>query len=149
MKLFLNAVSEKGIAYTPDWMKIQFTKEGVEYVLTLDIQAFIDFKGSGLNCRAKGELIPWELLNVDTDEEFNLEENEIKFTKKQVIDAIKNANAFTIGVFPVTSMHQDESVIFNDAKEDKLMSCDGELFISLNDENFDFEFVFETELNYF
>ena len=56
--MYLYGESKLEIGYTPDW--IRFEHDDEEW--TFDIQGDIDYDPNRLNCRIKGELIPWTLV---------------------------------------------------------------------------------------
>jgi len=147
MRLYLNAESKKGIGYTPDWLKVSYKEEGQEFDLTLDIQGEIDFEDNGLNCRCKGDLIPWTLCNVETGTEEDLselseEESVNRFPVKRIAEILQTGTSFVVGVCPV-----GDDDAFEEAEDDVLNNCTGscELYDGENDCEISFEF--ETELN--
>ena len=43
MRLYLSAKSKSHSGYTPDWLKVSYTEDGIDYDLILDIQGDIDY----------------------------------------------------------------------------------------------------------
>lgn len=143
MRLYLEANTTKNVGYTPDWVKIYYFNEKEEEIeLTLDVQGEIDYENDGLNCRVKGDLIPWVLINDETGEEIDLEADEkaaAEFTDERVFELFKSSDAYRIGVYPV-----DDST--NDWEGDVFTECEGtlEMFVG---ELLEHDFTFEVEVN--
>ena len=110
MRLYLNAKSKNNIGYTPDWLKVTYTNEkGEDIELTLDIQGFTDYHTDGLNCRTKGELLPWTTYDLETGEETDLssiENIEEIYSVDYLIDIIENGDDHIIGVFPADTSEE-------------------------------------------
>lgn len=144
MRLYLNAKSKNGIGYTPDWLQVRFDN----YELILDIQGAIDYDKETLDCRCKGELIPWTLLNLETGDETDLwelpkEKIEEMFPEKRIAEIVCDSKDYRIGVYPV------DDDIFEEALMDVLSDGNG-LFEMFIDENHYYtkEFKFDTEVNF-
>lgn len=148
MRLYLRAESAKRIEYTPEWIKVDFKENNQDMELTLDIRGEIDYKADGLNCRCKGELVPWVLWNYKTGNEINLgelseEEIEDMFPLKRIADIICKSNVFTIGLYPVN----DGENIFPMTEDDTLTDCEGKILIYDGEAEHVKDFTFEAELN--
>lgn len=149
MRLYLSAESKQNIGYTPDWLRVQFNHDGKEFELTLDIQGDIDYSPDTLNCRCKGELIPWVLNDLEEGDETDLstlsvEEIESVWPDKKIAEIIRNSNYYEIGIYPV----HDNDEGFELAKKDTLNNCKGTLEIYIDENNqYAVDFEFETELN--
>ena len=153
MKLYVTAESKNNIGYTPDWLKVLYEKNGQELELTLDIHGEISYDENSLNCRCKGNLIPWVLYNLENGKEIdlsNLDEEELEeefdemFSIKRIVEILQNGTYFTIGVFPVNTLEENLKL----AEEDVFSNCHGELYIydGENEHMICFEFD-ETEVN--
>ena len=149
MRLYLSAESKNNIGYTPDWMKVNYEKDGNPMVLTLDIQGDIDYDPNTLSCRCKGELIPWVLYDCETGDETDLstlseKEIEVLFPAAKIAEILDSNNVYEIGIYPV----DDSDEIFELAEKDTLSNCEGRLEMYVDDDHYytkDFEF--EVELN--
>lgn len=145
MRLYLDSETTKNIGYTPDWIKIFYFNEKEEEVeLTLDIRGEIDYENDGLDCRVKGELVPWVLYNCETGEEIDLEADEeaaAEFTDEKVFELFKNSDGYTLGIYPV-----DDST--NDWEDDVFTEREGTLEVCIDGEILSHEFRdFEIEVN--
>ena len=145
MRLYLDAKSKNNVGYTPDWIKVQFEKDGKICDLVLDIHGEIDYDNTCLSCRVKGELVPWVLWNNDGDEinlyEWDEVEIEKMFSDQKVAEIICNGEYFEIGIYPT-----DDN--FEKAENDILSECNGLVEIYIDEDHYySKEFVFETELN--
>lgn len=134
MRLFLEANTTQNIGYTPDWVKIYFFNEKEEEMeLTLDIQGELGYENNGFNCRVKGDLIPWVLVNCDTGEEIDLELDEKAasgFTGERVFELFKNSDTYIVGVYPVDDSTNDwEDDVFTE-KKGRLEVCIGGKVVS-------------------
>lgn len=146
MRLYLNAKSKNKIGYTPDWLKVTYTNEkGEDIELTLDIQGFTDYHTDCLNCRTKGELLPWVTYDLETGEETELhgiENIEMLYPEDRLLDIIENGMNHTIGVFPADTSEEGiaaaEEVDGEDLGYGEAKLMWGERTV---------EFTFETELN--
>ena len=149
MRLYLSAESKNNIGYTPDWMKVNYEKDGNPMVLTLDIQGDIDYDPNTLSCRCKGELIPWVLYDCETGDETDFsalseKEIEVLLPAAKIAEILDSNNVYEIGIYPV----DDSDEIFELAEEDTLSNCEGRLEMYVDDDHYctkDFEF--EVELN--
>lgn len=149
MRLYLYGKSKYNIGYTPDWLKVYYYEEdGQMFELVLDIQGSIDYVKDSLNCRCKGDLIPWVLWNCETGDEIDLyelseEEIEIKFPDKRIAEIICNSDTFEVGIYPVN----DD--VYEEAMTDVLTDCEGkfEMYIGEEDLDYEKEFKFDVELN--
>lgn len=149
MRLYLSAESKQNIGYTPDWLKVDYNKDGKNFTLTLDIQGEIDYDPHALSCRCKGELIPWVLYDLDEGDEINLyemseEEVDELLPDTTVAEIINNSETYEIGIYPV----DDSDEVFELAEEDVLTNCEGcfEMYID-EDNHYNIDFKFDTELN--
>ena len=149
MRLYLSAESEQKIGYTPDWLRVQFERDGKELLLTLDIHGEIGYCTDTLSCRCKGDLIPWVLYDLNEGDEFDLstlpeEELEIAWSDERIAEIIRNGNYYEVGIYPVG----DSDEIIKLAEEDTLTNCEGRVEIYIDENNyFTKDFEFETELN--
>lgn len=139
MRLCLNAESKNKIGYTPDWLKVTYK----EKELTLDIQGDVDYENDSLNCRCKGELIPWTLYDLKKGEEVELydlskEEVDKILPVKKIVKFLQKGSNFIIGIYPA-----NDSLKL--AKDDILTGCAGFLDIYDGDKDFHINFEFETE----
>jgi len=145
MRLYLEANTTKGVGYTPDWVRIYYFNEKKEEMeLTLDIQGEISYEDDGFNCRVKGDLIPWVLINDDTGEEVDFEFDEkaaAEFTNERVFELFKNSHTYIVGVYPV-----DDST--NDWEDDVFTEKKGILEVCIGGEVVSHEFAgFDIEVN--
>lgn len=145
MRLYLDSKSEKKVGYTPDWIKIfYFNEKGEEMELTLDIHGEIEYKDDSLDCRVKGEFVPWVLTNCETGEEIDFEANEeaaAEFTDERVFELFKASKNYTLGVYPV-----DDST--NAWEDDVFTEREGTLEVCINGEVLSHEFRnFDIEVN--
>lgn len=145
MRLYLDSKSEKKLGYTPDWIKIfYFNEKGEEMELTLDIRGEIGYEIDGLDCRVKGEFVPWVLINCETGEEIDFEANEeaaAEFTDERVFELFKASKNYTLGVYPV-----DDST--NAWEDDVFTEREGTLEVCINGEVLSHEFRdFDIEVN--
>lgn len=156
MRLYLEADSQKNIGYTPDWIQCSFFKNNKEYLITFDINALIDYSCEKLDCRCKGELIPWTLYEYDADgyrsEEIDLQESKYReyvekyFTPKRIAEIIQCAVDFTVGIYPADEEEtypEDEEY----AKQDTLSLGTGLFEYCCDNVCISKEFEFVTELN--
>lgn len=146
MRLYLNAESKNGIGYTPDWLKVFYTVGGDEYTLTLDIRGWIDYDNEGLNCRCKGELVPWVLYNHETGDEHDLSElpeDVVNFTSGPIANIICNGNEFTVGVYPVNDSDENMEMVDSDI----LSNGTGSFEMYVDGESYEKEFEFDVEVN--
>jgi hypothetical protein len=136
------------IGYTPDWLKVSYKKDRQNFELTLDIQGEITYNNNCLNCRCKGDLIPWVLYNCENGDEidlYDLSEAEVDkmFPIKKIAELLQVGTDFRIGVYPINS--DDE--IFKLADEDVLSDCIGLCEIYDGENEHQISFIFETEFN--
>lgn len=143
MRLYLNAKSKNNIGYTPDWLKVTYTNEkGEDIELTLDIQGFTDYHTDCLNCRVKGELLPWTTCDLETGEEVDLskiEGVELLYPIEKLINIIENSDEYIIGIFPADTSEDGIAA----AEEDEVEDGEAELIFG----EYIIDFKFETELN--
>ena len=153
MRLYLKAESRNKVGYVPDWIKVSYKEEGKELELTLDIRGEIDYDKNMLNCRCKGDLVPWTLYDLNTGEEKKLSElNEEELQKLFPISKIANiihiGTEFRVGLFP----ESDYENKFELAEKDILSSCEGCCDISYsskgNNVSYSKTFAFEVEMNF-
>ena len=145
MRLYLNSKSERKLGYTPDWIKIFYSNEKDEEMeLTLDVRGDIDYEKDGLDCRVKGELVPWVLINCETGEETDLEADKdvaAEFTDERVFELFKNSLTYRVGVYPV-----DDST--NAWEDDVFTEREGTLEVCIHGEILSHEFRdFDIEVN--
>lgn len=145
MRLYLDSKTTKKLGYTPDWIKIfYFNEKEEEMELTLDVRGEIDYENDGLDCRVKGELVPWVLYNCETGEEIDLEADEeaaAEFTIERVFELFKNSDGYTLGIYPV-----DDST--NAWEDDVFTEREGTLEVCIDGEILSHEFRdFEIEVN--
>ena len=148
MRLYLNADSKKNIGYTPDWLKVVYTENEIDFELTLDIQGEIDYDNKSLNCRCKGDLIPWVLCDLEDGDETDLselseEECDELFPVKKIAEIICNGSDHRIGIFPV----KNDDKTFELAEDDELTNCEAYLEMYDGENDYEHHFIFETELN--
>lgn len=147
MRLYLNAESKNNVGYIPDWLRVSYQKDGQNYELTLDIQAWIDYNNECLSCRCKGDLIPWVLRNCGTGNEIDLSsvsgsEHDILFQNKKIAKIICNGSNYEVGVYPA-----DEEK-FDLAEKDILKHGEGSFEMYIDEDNYiQKDFQFTTELN--
>ena len=152
MRLYLRGNSKNEIGYVPDWIKIYYEEGNREYELVLDIQGSIDYSDTKLDCRCKGDLIPWVLWDFETGEEIDLyelseEEIEERFPDKVIAKSFTKSHGFTVGVYPMCPCDMDEHDLFELAGKDKITECEGYFECYVDDEFYEVNFVFDTELN--
>lgn len=154
MILYLTAKSKEKISYTPDWIKMSYKEDKVNYELTLDIQGHIDYDNNTLNCRCKGVLLPWTLLNFKTGDETDLLSYELlttgytekNFSNEKIIEIFKEGYEFRVGVYPSMVNNDEES--FKKAKKDKFETGYGKVVLYPEEGGiFTKQFAFETEVN--
>lgn len=149
MRLYLSAKSELNIGYTPDWLKVTYEQDGMPFELTLDLQGITDYSPETLDCRFKGELIPWVLCNLETGHETDLDslsEQDAQniFPDKRIANIICGSDNYTIGIYPICD--NDEGLDL--AKKDKLTNCEGRFEIYIDEEHhYTKDFKFDVELN--
>lgn len=153
MRLYLNADSKTGVGYTPDWLKVPYQEDKEEFELTLDIWGETDYDRTGLNCRTKGDLLPWTLVNLTTGEETDLselskEEVDMKFPVEKLAEILHRASAeervFTVGIFPVNCTNSGEASVY---KADVISNGEGSCEFHDGNKVYEIKFRFETELN--
>lgn len=148
MRLYLSGDSKNQLGYTADWIKFDFKEDGKDCTLTLDLMGETDFDPDNLSLRFKGDVTPWvfECWEDDIDEDLSeLDEDELveRFSIKRVIDIIKKAYLFRVGLYPAN----DEDEVIKKAEQDEITDCTGRIEIWCNDELFERDFEFEYELN--
>lgn len=150
MILYLKADSKNKVGYTPDWLKVRYSENGQDFELVLDIQGSIDYDMDCLNCRCKGDLVPWVLHNLTTGDEvdlYDLEIDEINamFPDDKVASIIRGSNDFEVGIYP----RKDDDEGIKLAEGDVLSNCHGKLEMPIDGGNrYETYFKFEVELNY-
>lgn len=152
MRLYLNGESKNKVGYTPDWLRVSFMKNGERMELTLDIQGDIGYDENCLSCRCKGELIPWVLSNCESGDEVDLysmtdEEVNALFPDERVAKIICESEDYEIGIYPVTNGDCNDEEIFERAEDDEVSNCKGSFEMFVDDQCYEKEFEFETELN--
>lgn len=153
MRLYLSAESKMGIGYTPDWLKVPYREGNEEFVLTLDIWGETDYDRNGLNCRTKGDLLPWTLVNVTTGVEtdygmLSQEEAGKLFPMEKLAEILHRASAeeraLTVGIFPVNCTNTRQASVY---AEDVVSNGTGTCKLHDSDKVYEIQFRFETELN--
>jgi len=153
MRLNLKAESKTGVGYTPDWLKVSYRESKEDFELTLDIWGETDYDRNGLNCRTKGDLLPWTLVNLTTGEETDLsvlskEEMEKKFPVEKLADILHRASAeeqiFTVGIFPVNCTNTRVASVY---AEDVVSNGEGTCVLYDGNKVYEIKFRFDTELN--
>lgn len=146
MRLYLNAKSKSHRGYTPDWLKVSYKEDGINYDLTLDIQGEFDYDPEYLNCCCKGNLNPWVLYNCTSGEEIDLyelseEEVSAMFPILKIIEILRKGTEFVVGVYPV-----DDTNYCSEDAEDDLSEGTGscELFDGETLHTIDFKFTVES-----
>ena len=152
MRLYLNAESKNNIGYTPDWLKVSYQENGEDFELTLDIQGDIEYDTDCLNCRCKGDLIPWVLYDCENGDEIDLysmtdEQIEKIFPDERVAKIICDGSDHRIGIYPVTNGDCEDEEIFEMAEDDDVSDGKGSFAMLVDGEYYHKEFEFETELN--
>ena len=145
MRLYLSAHSEKKIGYTPDWIRVTFEEEGARYELTLDIQGMIDYSKDTLDCRCKGELVPWTLYDLESGAETDLSsmtetEVEERFPDEYIASCFCKSQTFEVGRYPAA-----EEVTYETAANDTLSNCEG-FFEAYPDFTKEFSFIVENNM---
>ena len=153
MRLYLNADSKTGAGYTPDWLKVPYQDGNNEFELTLDIWGETDYDRTGLNCRTKGELLPWTLINLTTGAETDFsglskEEVEKMLPVEKLAEILHRASAeervFTVGIFPVNCTNSGEASVY---KADVISNGEGSCELHDGNKVYEIKFRFDTELN--
>lgn len=153
MRLNLNAESKTGVGYTPDWLKVSYREGKEELELTLDICGETDYDGNGFNCRTKGDLLPWTLVNLTTGEETDLsklskEEVDKKFPVEKLAEILHRASSeervFTVGIFPVNCTNSGQASVY---KADVISKGEGSCEFHDGNKVYEIKFRFDTELN--
>lgn len=150
MRLYLYAESKNNVGYIPDWLKIKYGENGERLELTLDVQASIDYSDDELNCRCKGDLVPWSLWNYGTGEEIDLDlmskaELEKIMPNEKIVEIICKSDNYVVGIYPV----DDSEETFELVKGDRLHRCEGLLEMYIDEKHFiEKRFEFEAELNF-
>lgn len=145
MNLYLNAESNNKIGYIQDWLKISYEN----FELTLDIQGDIDYENDCLNCRCKGDLIPWVLYNNESGNEINLYDLSTKEVDKvypvnRIAEILQKGTNFRIGVYPVDDREENMKL----AEEDVLSNCSGLLVLGMGDSTTESRINFEFEVEH-
>ena len=145
MRLYLYAESENNIGYTPDWIQVSYEENGKMYELNLDIQGEISYDPKLLDCRCKGELIPWTLVELEEGDEIDLseypEESE-KFTYQKIAEIFEKGTNFLVGIYPV-----DDANIDDDSIESNTGTGRFEIYIAEENKEFVKNFLFDMEVN--
>jgi len=146
MRLYLNAKSKNNIGYTPDWLKVSYVEDRQNFELTLDIHGDIDYDPNSLDCRCKGDLIPWVLYNNTNGSEIDLydlseEEVDEMFPIKRIAELLQMGTEFIVGIYPVNDSEENLKLCNEDTFSDCIGIC--ELYDGEND--YEIRFEFETE----
>lgn len=144
MRLYLSADTKEKIGYTPDWIRVSYTEGGTDYELTLDIFSEIDYMPDTLDCRCKGDLEPFSLVNRTTGEDVNLEAIE---NIEEVFSIKKLADIFRYGRDIAVSLDiiKDEEW-YELARKDEFSNCRGTLCLFDGEEEHEINFTFTPEL---
>lgn len=142
MILYLDAASQNGVGYIPDWIQATYDEDGHQFELTLDIQGWIDYDKDCLSCRCKGELVPWTLVNLEDGNEVDLsemseEEVEEKYPDKKLFEIFAKGYDFLVGAYPADDDNYDNT--------DRLEKGTGSVEFSGKIHSINFEF--DTEVN--
>ena len=140
MRLYLSADSKQNIGYIPDWIRFVYLEDGKERILTLDIHGDIDYDEKCLNCRCKGEFIPWTLSGDDIGEIY-LYELEMELSEEKLYEKMKNGVGFVVGIYP-DNCNIDGDMLAADVFTD----CKGECSLFTGKEVESIHFEFETEI---
>ena len=149
MRLYLSAKSKLNIGYTPDWLKVTYEQDGKDFELTLDLQGITDYSSDTLDCRFKGELIPWVLYDLETGDEVDLYSQSDEFITmffpdKKIAEIIYNSENYDIGIYPICDTDEGFAL----AADDRLTECEGSFEMYIDEEHqYAKDFKFETELN--
>lgn len=150
MRLYVNGISKNKIGYIPDWLQVSYTENGQNKDLTLDIQGEIDYDNDSLNCRCKGNLVPWTLVTYNPDNEIDLSKAsedgvEKNFSEMQILNILRQGKEFRVGIYPTDDSH----AVLSQAKTDVLFDCTGscEFYNREMDTFSSVYFSFETEFN--
>lgn len=148
MRLYLSGDSKNKLGYTADWIKFDFKENGKDCTLTLDLNGETDYDPENLSLRCKGDVVPWEFECVDDGicEDLSTPDADDEFSVQQVIDIIKKAHTFRVGLYPVYGQ-RDEDEVMKKVESDKITDCTGRIEIWCNNELFEQDFEFEYELN--
>lgn len=142
MELYLSAKSKKNISYTPEYIHITLPT-GIK--VTLDVRGEITHSSDGLNCRVKGELIPWIITDTEgakgvINELYKMPDELIEkwFCEALVCNSFNHAIEFMIEVYPVS-----ENL---DNTDDELTDGRGTIEYTCNNEIVTKGFIFKTEI---
>lgn len=144
MRLYLSADTKEKIGYTPDFIHVSFTEGGADYRLTLDIISEIDYMPDTLDCRCKGDLEPFELFNLTTGEDVDLEaieDIEEVFSIKKLADIFRHGRDIAVSL---DIINEDEW--YEQALKDEFSNCRGTLFLFDGEEDHEINFTFTPEL---
>lgn len=150
MRMYLSAISKEHIGYTPDWIQLHLPN-GTD--LTLDIRGEIDYDANSIDCRVKGDLVPFALWDVDGEEKnfTKMTEDEINnfYPVSKIIELFKEAKSFTIGLFPTfTEIYPDDYAERIKDDEFNACKCEIEIFNANTNETFEKEFTFDVEITF-
>lgn len=142
MKLYLTAKSKKNISYTPEYIHITLTT-GTK--ITLDVRGEITHSSDGLNCRVKGELIPWIITDAEgakgvINELYEMPDELIEkwFSEALVCNSFNHATEIIIEVYSAPENF--------DFKGDELADGRGTIEYVCNNETVVKGFTFKTEI---
>lgn len=149
MRLYLSAQTKYNIGYTPDWIQITIPKpEKPEHTLslTMDIQGEIGYDPESVNVRVKGDLIPWALVDSESDKEKDLsdiDDEQLNYYTNLFNNNLETATEVVIGLYPI-----DEDKYDNLESAVKFTECEGEYeFVDKNDGYKSISFKFDVEVN--
>lgn len=108
MRLYLATENTSDeLKYTPDWIRLEFNDKAD---LVLDVQGDIDYE-EGINCRVKGDLIPWVTFDeVGNDINlYDMDESELnqKYSLDKINELFAAADNVVVGVIPVGVSEED------------------------------------------
>ena len=150
MRLYLSAQSKFNLGYTPDWIQITIPKPDKPdhtLSLTMDIRGEIGYDLKSVNLSVKGELVPWTLIDSESDKEFDLndldDEQQLIYYNDLFNNNLDHASEIVIGFYPV-----DDDSYENHEDNDIFTECDGQYeFIDENNKLKAISFTFTGEVN--
>lgn len=156
MKIYLNAKSESGIAYTPDWIKFSYKEDGEINTICCDIHGEISYTEVDLNCSCKAVLMPFVYYDKDANE-FDLTQIDNKeidkliekiFNSKNLAKIIEKSYLIEVGAFPAKSVGQSDE-FWDTVACDTFSECMGKIdwFSKEEDINLSRTFKFDVEVN--
>lgn len=92
--------------------------------LTMDIHGEIGYDPESVNVRVKGDLIPWALVDSESDKEkdlFDIDDEQLNYYTNLFNNNLETATDVVIGLYPI-----DEDKYDNLESADKFTECEGE-----------------------